>query len=66
MACTAISTKNSTMVGYQGSMSKDWGMVGNERGMVGNKWGMVDRCMSNYSSWSVTRDTFIGDILDIS
>ena len=77
---TTISTKNSTMVGNQWSMMDNRGMVSNERGMVSNdrgmvsnersmvdNWGMMNnRGMSNYSSWSIAWNTFIGDILDIS
>ena len=76
LACTgitAISTKNSTMVGNQWSMMDNRGMVSNERGMVSNERGLVDnwgmmnnRGMSNYSSWSIAWNTFIGDILNIS
>ena len=72
LASTSIATKNSTMMGNQWSMSNKGSMVSNERGM-GNNWSMVDkwsmvnnRCMSNYSSWSIAWNTFIGDILDIS
>merc|ERR1711892_1082751 len=72
LASTSIATKNSTMMGNQWSMSNKGSMVSNERGM-GNNWDMVDkwrmvnnRGMSNYSSWSIAWNTFIGDILDIS
>ena len=72
LASTSIATKNSTMMGNQWSMSNKGSMVSNERGMGNNwdtvdKWSMVNnRGMSNYSSWSIAWNTFIGDILDIS
>ena len=70
LACTGIttiSTKNSTMVGNQWSMvSKERGMMSNERSMVDDRGMMNNRGMSNYSSWSIAWNTFIGDILDIS
>ena len=74
LASTVIATKNSTMVGNKWSMSNKGSIVSNQGSMVSNKWSMMshkggmmkNRGMSNYSSWSIAWNAFIGDILDIS